>query len=109
MRMGNSDEAGRESLASLPNVPPHRPPWDNWGSMSSMAHPAAPAEAAPTATKLWTRAFILLCASTLAYCGSHYLVTPVLSLYVKELGGSTFVAGLIFAAFSVVSFIVRPL
>jgi MFS family permease len=47
--------------------------------------------------------------STLACYGSHYLIVPVLPLYVTESGASTFAAGLIFAAFSVTSFILRPL
>src|SRR5437764_81049 len=59
--------------------------------------------------RLWTRSFVLVCVSTLAFYGSNYLVVPLLPLYVKEAGGSTFVAGLIFGAFSVTSFLVRPL
>ena len=60
-------------------------------------------------SQLWTRAFILLCVNTvLCYC-CHQLLVVVLPLYVQSMGGSPFFAGLIFAAFSVISFILRPL
>jgi MFS family permease len=60
-------------------------------------------------SQLWTRAFILLCVNTiLCYC-CHQLLVVVLPLYVESMGGSPFFAGLIFATFSVISFILRPL
>ena len=58
---------------------------------------------------LATRPFILLIvATTLAY-GNQWVLTPVIPLYVQELGGSAFVAGLALLAFAVPSFSVRPL
>src|SRR3954454_19123032 len=76
--------------------------------MASSVRPRAPAiEAAPPA-RLWTRSFTLICLSTLLCYGSQYFVTPVLPLYVKEFGASTFVVGLVITAFSVASFVVRP-
>lgn len=66
-------------------------------------------EPLPRGTRLWTRTFVLLCTViVLCYC-SNYLVTVVLPLFVQSLGGSPVVAGLVFTAFSVTSFVLRPL
>jgi MFS family permease len=39
---------------------------------------------------------------------NHWMLTPVIPLYVDALGGSAFVAGLALLAFSIPSFVVRP-
>src|SRR5581483_7641853 len=61
-----------------------------------------------TRERLWTRAYFgLLITVCLAY--SHQaLLTPTIPLYVKDLGGSTLMAGLVLLAFSVPSFATRP-
>lgn len=59
--------------------------------------------------RLWTRAFALVCASTFLCYSSQLLVTPVMALYVEDLGGSPVEAGLVITAFSVTSFFLRPL
>lgn len=67
------------------------------------------ATAAAGLPRLWTRSFTLLCAVTVLSYSSHHLVSVVLPLFVQGLGGSPVVAGLVFASFSVTSFILRPL
>lgn len=58
---------------------------------------------------LWTRAFVLLClVNGLCYV-SNQLVAVLLPLFVEDLGGSPVFAGLAITAFSVTSFILRPL
>ena len=76
--------------------------------MASSVRPLAPAKEAAPPARLWTRSFTLICLSTLLCYGSQYFITPVLPLYVKEFGASTFVVGLVISAFSVISFLVRP-
>jgi MFS family permease len=76
-----------------------------------MTRPAAPVTSAATEVppaKLWTRTFVLVCTATVACYSSQYFLVPLLPIYVTESGSSTFVAGLFFAAFSVMSFFVRP-
>jgi MFS family permease len=59
--------------------------------------------------RLWTRAYVgLLMTICLAYC-HQALLTPTVPLYIKDLGGSTLVAGLALLAFAVPSFSARPL
>ena len=60
------------------------------------------------ATPLITRPFILLCAAMFLGYANQWIVTPTIPLYVDDLGGSAFVAGLVLLAFSVPSFTVRP-
>jgi MFS family permease len=67
-----------------------------------MSAPAAPA------TSLATKPFILLCAAMFLGYASQWVMTPVIPLYVKDLGGSAFVAGLVLLAFAVPSFTIRP-
>lgn len=62
-----------------------------------------------TREKLWTRAYIgLVMTICLAYC-HQALLTPTVPLYIKDLGGSTLVAGLALLAFAIPSFSARPL
>lgn len=42
-------------------------------------------------------------------CASHWVITPIIPLYVNDLGGSAFTAGLVLLAFAVPSFTIRPL
>jgi MFS family permease len=62
-----------------------------------------------TPTRLWTRGFVLLCISTVLCYFANYLVGVVLPLYVQDLGGNPVIIGLVFTAFSVTSFVLRPL
>lgn len=59
--------------------------------------------------KLWSRPYLLLCATLFASCVHHAVLEPVLPLYVVDNGGSLVVAGLALAAFSTASFGLRPL
>ncbi len=58
---------------------------------------------------IWTRTFILLCAAQLLGYAQHFMLAPVLPLYVTQLGGSPLVVGIVLACFAVTSVIVRPL
>ncbi len=60
------------------------------------------------ASVLITRPFVLLCAAMFLGYANQWVLTPVIPLYVDDLGGSAFVAGLALLAFSVPSFTVRP-
>ena len=57
---------------------------------------------------LFTRPFVLLCLAMVLGYANQWLVTPVIPLYVDDMGGSAFLAGLALLAFSVPSFGVRP-
>jgi MFS family permease len=58
---------------------------------------------------VWTRAFGLLC--LVGFLGSAHssLLTPVLPLFIAEQGGSPFFVGVVVAAFSAPSVLIRPL
>jgi MFS family permease len=58
---------------------------------------------------IWTKTFILLCAAQLLGYAQHFMLAPVLPLYVTQLGGSPVVVGIVLACFAVTSVIVRPL
>ena len=58
---------------------------------------------------LWTKTFMLLCAAQLLGYAQHFMLAPVLPLYVTQLGGSPFVVGVVLACFAVSSVLVRPL
>jgi MFS family permease len=58
---------------------------------------------------IWTRTFVLLCASQLLGYAQHFMLAPVLPLYVTQLGGSPVVVGIVLACFAVSSVMVRPL
>ena len=61
------------------------------------------------ADSIWTRAFALLCLAQFMGYAQHFMLAPVLPLYVSDLGGSAFVVGLVLAFFAVTSVIIRPL
>jgi len=58
---------------------------------------------------IWTKTFILLCAAQLLGYAQHFMLAPVLPLYITQLGGSPFVVGLVLSCFAVSSVVVRPL
>jgi MFS family permease len=58
---------------------------------------------------LWTRTFVLLCAAQFLGYAQHSVLTPILPLYVTQLGGSPFIVGIVLACFAVTSVVVRPL
>ena len=62
----------------------------------------------PTASALITKPFLLLCAAMFLGYANQWVLTPAIPLYVDDMGGSAFVAGLALLAFSVPSFTVRP-
>ena len=55
------------------------------------------------------RPFLVLCLAMFLGCSSHWVLTPTIPLYVHNLGGSAFTAGLVLLAFAVPSFTIRPL
>jgi MFS family permease len=63
---------------------------------------------AESSAPLATRSFIVLCCAMFLGYANHWMLTPVIPLYVDALGGSAFVAGLALLAFSIPSFVVRP-
>jgi MFS family permease len=58
---------------------------------------------------LWTRTFLLLCAAQFLGYAQHFMLAPVLPLFVTQLGGSPFIVGAVLACFAATSVIVRPL
>src|SRR5258706_213872 len=58
---------------------------------------------------IWTRTFMLLCAAQLLGYAQHFMLAPVLPLYLTKLGGSPFVVGVVLACFAVTSVAVRPI
>jgi MFS family permease len=70
---------------------------------------AAPSvSVAPPRPRVRTRAFVLICIA--AFLGSAHssLLTPVLPLFIQEQGGSPFFVGVVVAAFSAPSVVLRP-
>ena len=61
-----------------------------------------------SAAALATRPFLLLCLTMFLGCSSHWALTPIIPLYVHDLGGSAFTAGIVLLAFAVASFTIRP-
>src|SRR6185369_12897116 len=57
---------------------------------------------------IWTRTFMLLCATQLLGYAQHFMLAPVLPLYITQLGGSPFIVGVVLACFAVSSVAVRP-
>jgi MFS family permease len=58
---------------------------------------------------LWTRTFLLLCAAQFLGYAQHFMLAPVLPLFVTQLGGSPFIVGAVLACFAATSVMVRPL
>ena len=59
-------------------------------------------------SSLATQPFVLLCIAMFLGYANQWVLTPIIPLYVEDLGGSAFVAGLALLAFSIPSFTVRP-
>ncbi|MCC6534557.1 MAG: MFS transporter [Burkholderiales bacterium] len=59
-------------------------------------------------TRLFTRPFLLLCMAMVLGYANHWMLTPVIPLYVHAQGGSAFVAGVALLAFALPSVAVRP-
>lgn len=57
---------------------------------------------------VWTRGFALLCGALFTVSANQSMLSAVLALYVVHLGGSAAIAGLVFFAFSLPSFSMRP-
>jgi MFS family permease len=57
---------------------------------------------------LATKSFLLLCFAMFLGYANQWVLTPVIPLYVHDLGGSATMAGLVLLAFSVPSVLVRP-
>jgi MFS family permease len=72
--------------------------------VTEQSNVANAAEKAP----LITRSYILLCAAMFLGYANQWIVTPTIPLYVDDMGGSAFVAGLALMAFSLPSFTARP-
>jgi len=66
-------------------------------------------KSADPAASLATRPFVLLCLAMFLGYGNQWMLTPIIPLYVQDLGGSAFMAGLVLLTFAVPSFTVRPL
>lgn len=58
---------------------------------------------------IWSKTFILLCTAQFLAYSQHFMLAPVLPLYVTQLGGSPFVVGVVLACFAVSSVVVRPI
>ena len=59
--------------------------------------------------RVWTRGFVLLCGALFTVSANQSMLSAVLALYVVYLGGSATLAGVVFFAFSLPSFLMRPL
>lgn len=58
---------------------------------------------------IWTKTFLLLCAAQLFGYAPHFMLAPILPLYLTQLGGSPSMIGIVLACFAVTSVAVRPL
>ena len=58
---------------------------------------------------IWTKTFILLCAAQLLGYAQHFMLAPVLPLFLTQLGAPPVVVGIVLACFAVTSVVVRPL
>jgi MFS family permease len=57
---------------------------------------------------LWTKDFILTSLSNLFLFFSFHLLTPILPVYVVEMGGDKFAAGMVVGIFTVSALVIRP-
>lgn len=77
--------------------------------MSEQAKEASGVQAQPhTSDRLWTRAYLLVCSAAFLAYTNYALLTPTIPLFISDLGGSNTTVGTALAAFSTVSFLVRP-
>ncbi|HEY4600759.1 MAG TPA: MFS transporter [Cerasibacillus sp.] len=66
------------------------------------------AESIPASDKIWTRDFILVCLANFFVFIGFQMTLPTIPLFVKELGGSDQMIGVIVGIFTFSSLIVRP-
>jgi MFS family permease len=59
-------------------------------------------------SSLFNKPFVLLCLAMFLAYANQWLMTPIIPLYVHDMGGSAFVAGLALLAFAVPSLVARP-
>ncbi len=71
--------------------------------------PAAATALSATPAPLWTRPFMQVCLGGFLSYASQSPITPIIALWVVHLHGSAATVGLVAAAFSAPSFILRPL
>jgi MFS family permease len=62
----------------------------------------------PESNGLWTKDFILTSLSNLFLFFSFHLLTPILPVYVVEMGGDKFAAGMVVGIFTVSALVIRP-
>ncbi|MEH7253163.1 MFS transporter [Neobacillus niacini] len=62
----------------------------------------------PKSNSLWTKDFILTSLSNLFLFFSFHLLTPILPVYVVEMGGDKFAAGMVVGIFTVSALVIRP-
>lgn len=60
-------------------------------------------------SSLATKPFVLLCVAMFLGYANQWVLTPIIPLYVQDMGGSVFMAGLVLLTFAVPSFTIRPL
>jgi MFS family permease len=64
---------------------------------------------ASTPPRLWTVTFVLVCVAAFFSYINYAFLAPIIPLFVDSLGGSSATVGLALAAFSTVSFLMRPI
>jgi MFS family permease len=62
----------------------------------------------PESNGLWTKDFLLTSLSNLFLFFSFHLLTPILPVYVVEMGGDKFAAGMVVGIFTVSALLIRP-
>jgi predicted MFS family arabinose efflux permease len=62
----------------------------------------------PPAARIWTGRYVALVLVMLLTFANHMALVPVIPLYVGHLGGTELAAGVVLAAFSLTSFVLRP-
>lgn len=66
------------------------------------------AESIPASEKIWTRDFILICIANFFVFIGFQMTLPTIPLFVKELGGSDQMIGIIVGIFTFSSLVIRP-
>ncbi|MDF2789149.1 MAG: transporter, partial [Neobacillus sp.] len=59
-------------------------------------------------SSLWTKDFILTSLSNLFLFFSFHLLTPILPIYIVEMGGDKFAAGMVVGIFTISALVIRP-
>jgi MFS family permease len=77
--------------------------------MAELSERIAAPETQPAAKpRLWTGTYILVCLGVFLAYANYALLSPTLPLFIVSLGGASTMVGYALAAFSLVSFLVRP-